>query len=70
MHAAQFEIRLFIFAEWFRTLRQHSTILGIGFATQNSTPQTLRMHFRPQFVLLKPREWFSYPAITFFVLTE
>ena len=44
-HAAHFAIRLFISAEWFRILRQHSTILGIGFAIRNTILQTLGMVF-------------------------
>ena len=44
-HAAHFAIRLFISAEWFRILRQLSTILGIGFATRNTILQTLGMVF-------------------------
>ena len=42
-----FAIRLFISAEWFRILRQHSTTLGIGFAIRNCFPQTLGMVFLP-----------------------
>ena len=44
-HAAHFAIRLFIPAEWFRILRQHSTTLGIGFAIRNCFPQTQGMDF-------------------------
>ena len=44
-HAAHFAIRLFISAEWFRILRQHSTTLGIGFAIRNCNPQPLGMVF-------------------------
>ena len=44
-HAAHFAIRLFISAEWFRILRQHSTTLGIGFAIRNCNPQPPGMVF-------------------------
>ena len=44
-HAAHFAIRLFKSAEWFRTLRQHSTTSGICFAIRNSILQTYEMDF-------------------------
>ena len=44
-HAAHFAIRLFISAEWFRILRQHSTTWGIGFAIRNCISQTPGMDF-------------------------
>jgi hypothetical protein len=47
-HAAHFAIRLFISAEWFRILRQHSTTWGIGFAIRNTIPHPLGIDFFPQ----------------------
>ena len=67
-HAAHFAIRLFISAECFRILRQHSTTLGIGFAIRNCNPQPLGMVFCLRKTNSKTSRMVSHPKIPFLKL--
>ena len=67
-HAAHFAIRLFISAEWFRILRQHSTTLGIGFAIRNCILQPPGMVFCLRKTNSKTSGMVSQPKIPFLKL--
>ena len=67
-HAAHFAIRLFISAECFRILRQHSTTLGIGFAIRNCNPQPPGMVFCLRKTNSKTSGMVSHPKIPFLKL--